>query len=400
MVARITSGPTPEGALYYNKAKTERGEAVFLDCCNTLLMRGEEFVMRLAMETFAPYLAANRRTRMPTFHVSLNPSPEDRLSDDELRDIAREYMERMGYGAQPYFVFKHRDIAREHLHIVSVRVDAQGRKLRHDFEARTSMTVLRELERKYELHPAVKGSAEQQTQALRKADYRASDIRQQIACVVRAAMHTCRCSSFGEFRTLLERYNVGIEERTGVVAGRSYAGIVYHVLSDEGYRTGIPIKAGHIGRDVGYEALQRYYERSRQYLLRPGRLDDLRGKVSQALRRSNGEEEFIARLAQERITAILRHTDKGRIYGATFLDHAAGIVANGSLLGKAFAANALEGRFRGERGPAETEPSRMVHTEGFVEGMTQGLSDLLEVHEQEEIEMQRRKRRKRRKRIR
>ena len=78
------------------------------------------------MESFMPYLEANRRTTNTVFHASLNPSPEDKLTDEQLRDIAREYMERMGYGNQPYIVFKHKDIAREHLHIVSLRVDERG----------------------------------------------------------------------------------------------------------------------------------------------------------------------------------------------------------------------------------------------------------------------------------
>ena len=99
-----------------------------------------------------PYLEANRRTTNTVFHVSLDPSPEDKLTDEQLRKIACEYMERMGYGNQPYIVFKHKDIERQHLHIVSLRVDEQGRKLPHDFEARRSMEILRDLERKYNLH--------------------------------------------------------------------------------------------------------------------------------------------------------------------------------------------------------------------------------------------------------
>ena len=86
------------------------------------------------MESFMPYLEANRRTTNTVFHVSLDPSPEDKLTDEQLRKIACEYMECMGYGKQPYIVFKHKDISREHLHIVSLRVDENGHKLSHDFE--------------------------------------------------------------------------------------------------------------------------------------------------------------------------------------------------------------------------------------------------------------------------
>ena len=63
-------------------------------------------------------------------------------------------MERMGYGNQPYIVFKHKDIDRHHLHIVSLRIDENGRKISDSHEYDRSMSVLRELERKYGLHLA------------------------------------------------------------------------------------------------------------------------------------------------------------------------------------------------------------------------------------------------------
>ena len=140
MVANIRSGPSPSGALYYNKEKVDKDEAEVLlwqkmlepyDKCGRL-------DIDVCMESFMPYLEANRRTTNTVFHASLNPSPEDRLTDEQLRKIACEYMERMGYGEQPYIVFKHKDISREHLHIVSLRVGLDGRKLAHDFEARRS----------------------------------------------------------------------------------------------------------------------------------------------------------------------------------------------------------------------------------------------------------------------
>lgn len=262
MVARITSGDSPVGVLYYNAEKIERGEASFLGGRNTLLGTNETFDMRLAEETFAPYLAANRRTKQVTFHVSLNPSPEDRLTDGMLREIAREYMERMGYGAQPYFVFKHSDIAREHIHIVSLRVDADGRKLPHDFEARRSMEILRDMEGKYGLHPAVNVAARPDLKSLRKVDYTSSDIKRQLSSVVRMLLHSYHCATAAELRTLLSLFNVSLEEQQATIRGHSYTGVVYRATTDEGIHAGIPIRASDIGRDVGYDALQRYYERS------------------------------------------------------------------------------------------------------------------------------------------
>lgn len=82
--------------------------------------------IRKAMEYFSRYMPEGIRTEKPVMHISLNPHPDDRLTDTDLQDIAREYLEKLGFGDQPYVVFKHSDIARQHLHIVTIRVDENG----------------------------------------------------------------------------------------------------------------------------------------------------------------------------------------------------------------------------------------------------------------------------------
>ena len=215
--------------MYYNKEKVDKDEAEVLlwqkmlepyDKCGRLDIDA-------CMESFMPYLEANRRTTNTVFHASLNPSPEDRLTDEQLRKIACEYMERMGYGEQPYIVFKHKDISREHLHIVSLRVDEQGRKISDSHEYDRSMSVMRALERKYGLHPSVKGEEQADRLGLRKVNYKEGNVKQQISSVVRSCLCNYKCSSYGEFRTLLERFNVSVEERTGTIDGRDYAGVIY-----------------------------------------------------------------------------------------------------------------------------------------------------------------------------
>ena len=135
----------------YNKEKVDKDEAAVLFWQKMLEPFDKHGRMDIdtCMDSFWPYLEANRRTTNTVFHASLNPSPEDRLTDEQLREIACEYMERMGYGNQPYIVFKHKDIERQHLHIVSLRVDELGRKINDSREYDRSMSVLRESDRKY-----------------------------------------------------------------------------------------------------------------------------------------------------------------------------------------------------------------------------------------------------------
>ena len=130
-------------------------------------------------------------------------------------------------------------------------------------------------------------------------------------------------------------------ERTGIIDGRDYAGIIYGAMTDDEYGVGTPFKSSKIGKDVGYQALQKYYEMSREKLKEEGTLDRLRQAVCNAMSPHHTREEFRQQLKADNIDAVFRINPVGRIYGVTFIDHNESIVANGSVLGKAFSANAF-----------------------------------------------------------
>ena len=403
MVANIRSGATPGGALHYNKEKVDKDEAEVL-FWQKMLEPFDKYGqpdIDTCMESIWPYLEANRRTTNTVFHASLNPSSEDRLTDEQLREIACEYMERMGYGEQPYIVFKHKDIEREHLHIVSLRVDEQGCKLPHDFEARRSMEILRDLECKYDLHPSIKGQEQTVTPDLWKVNYKAGNVKQQLSSVVRSCLRNYRCSSYGEFRTLLELFNVSVEERTGTIDGRNYAGVIYGALTDDGYGTGTPFKSSKIGKDVGYKALQTYYAKSKEKLKEPGALDHLRHTVKDAMSPHNTRDEFRQLLKVDGIDTVFRINPAGRIYGVTFIDHTNGLVANGSVLGKEFLARVFNELFptsqkEDQHAERKHDPQNHTHTANPVSGVVDTLLNLADARAFEEWQRQVQRLRKRR----
>ena len=124
--------------------------------------------------------------------------------------------------------------------------------------------------------------------------------------------------------------------------------MIYGALTDDGYGIGTPFKSSRIGKDVGYEDLKRYYERSRTALKEPGALDELREKIADVMARCSNRTEFCERLHDTGVDAVFRLNAAGRIYGVIFIDHEQGIVANGSLLGRSFSANAFEQQFHTE----------------------------------------------------
>ena len=265
------------------------------------------------------------------------------------------------------------------------------------------MSVLRELERKYNLHPSIKGQEQTDREGLRKVNYPEGNVKQQVSSVVRSCLRNYKCSSYGELRTLLERFNVSIEERTGTIDGRSYAGIVYGAMTDDGYGVGTPFKSSKIGRDVGYRALQKYYEKSKCQLKEEGALDRLRQCVRDAMRPHNTRDEFRRLLKADNMDAIFRINPVGRIYGVTFIDHNTGIVANGSLLGKEFSANAFNELYPApkemqqvaEQRPEQRREQRS-HTANPISGIVDTVLDLADAraYEEQQRRIQRRKKRR------
>ena len=360
MVAKISVGSSLFGALSYNQNKVDEEQGKVLLSNRMFESEDGNFSIRRCMECFDMHLPADLKTEKPIIHISLNPHPDDVLSDNQLADIAKEYMDKLGYGNQPYMVYKHEDIARHHIHIVSIRVDDTGKKINDKFEHIRSKQITRELEQKYGLHPA-EGQKKAEEWKLRPVDAARGDIRRQIADTVKPLLKLYRFQSMGEFRALLSLYNIGMEEVRGEAGGRAYHGIVYAALDADGNKVATPIKSARLGRITGAEGLQRRMEWSASRIRADGCRERLRPQLAGALQEARDEADFRRRLVAMNVDLVLRRSDSGRIYGVTFIDHTSRTVLNGSRLGKEFSANALEARFNAAQpGLAEEVQPRMA----------------------------------------
>ena len=344
MVAKISVGKSLYGALAYNGEKINEAKGRLLTT-NRIYNDGTGTVdIRKAMEGFLACMPEHTRVEKPVLHISLNPHPDDVLTDTELQDIAREYLEKLGYGNQPYLVVKHEDIDRHHLHIVTINVDEKGRRLNQDFLFRRSDRIRRELERKYGLHPAERKNLRLEN-PLRKVDASAGDVKRQVGNTVKALSGQYRFQTMGEYRALLSLYNMTVEEARGNVRGREYNGLVYSVTDDSGNKVGNPFKSSLFGKSVGYDAVQRKFARSKTEIKDRKLADMTKRTVLSVLQGTYDKERFIATLKEKGIDTVLRYTEEGRIYGATFIDHRTGCVLNGSRMGRELSANALQEHF-------------------------------------------------------
>jgi hypothetical protein len=344
MVAKINVGTSLYGALAYNGEKVNEGEGKLL-ATNRIFDDGTgQLNIKQAAEDFGRFMPDDVRTRNKVIHISLNPHPEDLLNDAEMKAIAEEYMERLGYGNQPYAIFRHEDIDRHLLHIVSINVDENGRRINKDFLHRRSKRITRELEQKYGLHTAER-KPQRLESPLKKVDISAGDVKKQVGNTVKALSKGYRFQSMGEYRALLSLYNVTVEEVRGEVRGREYHGLVYSATDDAGNKVGNPFKSSLFGKSVGYEAMEKKFAQSKQSIKEKKLSDRTKRTVLSALTSTYDRDKFIATLKAQGVDVVLRETDTGRIYGATFIDHRTSCVLNGSRMGKELSANALQEHF-------------------------------------------------------
>ena len=343
MIAKISATENLGGALGYNFKKVEKGEANILLAAELYQSKEGRYTMEDVLADMEALIPKNCRTKKTVFHCSLNPHPDEKLSDERLTQIAKEYMEALGYGKQPYIVFKHNDIAREHIHIVSLRIDGEGKKINDKFEKRRSKKITDTLERKFGLIPSSKVT-DKAIKETPKIDTNKGNIKEQVANVVRMVLkHYCFCS-LGELNAVLSKYNLATEEVKTEFRGRKYDGLVYVPTDDKDYKISTPIHASDIGRGVGYTAVQNRMQKSKQNV-KP-LIPSVRNKVLQTMRTSpKTEEELRQRLEEQGLRAVIRKNESGRIYGITFIDDKAGIALNGSRLGKGYAANVFNGYF-------------------------------------------------------
>lgn len=348
MVAIIKTGNSLRRSFYYNENKIAEGVAECISAGN-YPAEAESLSENQRLNMLLKLANLNENVTRNSVHISLNFDPSEQLSKDQLSDIAKTYMEKIGFGQQPYLVYQHQDAAHPHIHIVSVKIRPDGTRIETQNIGRNlSEKARKEIELSYGL---VRAEDRRQSKIhelkpvnVHKAQYGKTQTKRAIATVLDTVLPTYKYASLPELNAVLRQYNVAADR--GSEDSRTYKrnGLTYRILDERGKKVGVPIKAS----DFYYKPTLLYIQQ--RFQLNEAARQPHKARVKNAidfalLKRSDVDlEKLIQALEKDGIKTVLRQNDKGQIYGITYVDFRTKCVFNGSDLGKQYSAKAISER--------------------------------------------------------
>ncbi|TXK45724.1 relaxase/mobilization nuclease domain-containing protein [Pontibacter qinzhouensis] len=350
MVAKIITGKSIQGALNYNEHKVREGKAELL-FASRFLLEPEELSFRDKLQRFERLLEKSPQVRTNTLHISLNFDPGEKLEPERLQAIAIRYMDRIGFGEQPYLVYRHHDAAHPHLHIVTTNIRPDGSRIDlHNIGRLRSEPARKEIELEYGLVQAEKMKKGEELPLeplqLEKAVYGKSETKRSIAHIVTSVTRHYNYTSLAELNAVLRHFGVTADRGGERTQMHQKKGLVYSIVNDRGEKQGVPLKASALPSKPTLAFLEKQFEQNK-LSRRPYQLA-LRSSIDKAFRShpTSSRDSFIKRLKKQEIQVLFRENSQGLPYGVTYIDHRHRAVFNGSELGKAYSAKALTERFR------------------------------------------------------
>lgn len=371
MVAKISVGKSIKGALKYNEHKVASGNAILLAAVGYLRPEADlSFKEKLGR---LQHLAGlHEGAQVNCVHVSLNFGKGDTLDKARMLEVAGQYLDKIGFGIQPYLAYQHWDASHLHMHIVTTNIRADGGRIPlHNIGRDKSMKACRELEKEYNLV-----IAEGKNQALTelpkpvpgKVTYGKSETKSAVSNTVRAVVRDYMFTSLPELNAVLRGFN--IEGDRGGAGTKMYEnkGLSYHVLDKNGNHIGVPVKSSSIYTKPTLKNLEPVFLANKTK--RQGHKIQLRQTIDRVLRTDiSDRSSFKYLLGKAGVEAVFRENDS-MAYGITFIDHNSRCVFNGSDLGKGYTASKILQRIKNSgRTESQKQENELAVLKSYIQNM-------------------------------
>ncbi len=237
--------------LGYNEDKLNEGRAVCIHAAN-FWEAPEQLDREMKAARFERRMALNTRVVKNARHITINFHPSDVLSNERLAEIANLYMEKIGFGRQPYLVYQHLDAGHPHLHIPTTTIRADGKNVdmnfilirrsepaRKEIEIRFGLVQAGKKDLKARMHICGKPTAE----SVCRVEYGKTPTMEAIGQVVNMVADQFHYRSLAELNAILRVYHVMADPGSPGTRMRQNRGLIYQCLDEEGRRMGKPVKA-------------------------------------------------------------------------------------------------------------------------------------------------------------
>jgi hypothetical protein len=344
MVAVIHASSSLRNCLNYNEQKVKTGHARCLEAgyypVDATDMNFYQKLARLEKLT-----ELNQRTKVNSVHISLNFDPSEKLSDELLRKIASVYLEKIGFGGQPYLLYQHLDAGHPHIHLVTTNIKVDGKAINlHNLGRNQSEKARREIEISYGLVRA-DDSAQRELFRLKpvnveRALYGRVETKRAISGVLNSVLKNYHFTSLAELNAVLGLYNINADAGSEKSRIREHEGLVYRLLDERGNKVGVPIRASDFFSKPTLKNIREKFAENDVARV------DFRGRIRNAvdlalLQDGLDLKGLQSALKKDGIDLVIRRNSEGVIYGLTYVDHVKKTVFNGSDLGKAYSARAI-----------------------------------------------------------
>ena len=271
----------------------------------------------------------NIRTKNEAFHAHINPGPGENLSDEKVLEMATELMERLGYGGQPFMVYRHDDTGRTHYHIVSSRVGPDGKRISSDYEWRRCNRHVREMAEKYGYTVGNrKAQDETKGKSRTRFDRNGKDIRKQIEELLKLSVQYS-CATMDEYKAVLRSMGLQMCETSG------------NAFLVKGLYRGRPCTSAFSSGNIGIDDLEKMFRKSGTKNGKGKAEERLRNIVSSGLDHSSSYRHFRNMLRKQGIDVYMARDSSGRYTSAIYIDHTTRCCRSGARLGKEYSADML-----------------------------------------------------------
>lgn len=250
MIAKNIKGKSFKGCVSYvmnDTAELLEVEGVFAD--NTKDM----------IRSFAMQRSGRKEIKQPVGHIPMSFAPEDkeRMTNDFMLQLAKEYMQEMGIKNTQYVIVRHHNTDNEHLHIIYNRIDNGLKLISVNQDYKRNIKTCKKLKDKYDLTYG-KGKDRVKREKLNNPD----KVKHYIYDAIKKVLRTCKVPA--DLRFGLKKYGIELEFKhsrtTKKIEGVSF-------LYDN-----IAFKGSEIDRKFSYGNLQKTFEENIEKLQKQAEL--------------------------------------------------------------------------------------------------------------------------------